>query len=81
MAKKRTGIIRNKTAQGISNPIGPRLLPLKKATHYLGLTLWGLRERIWRGEIPIIQFPGGRKMFIDTKDIEAFIQQNKRVIN
>ncbi len=73
----------NKTvtkAQGIANPIGPRLLPLKTAADYLGLSLWGLRERIWAGQIPVVQFPGGRKMFIDTKDIEAFIQRNKRTI-
>ena len=81
MPKKRTEIIRNKTAQGIVNPMGPRLLPLKKAAGYLGLTLWGLRERIWAGQIPVVQFPGGRKQFIDVQDIENFIQENKRVIN
>jgi len=66
--------------QGIGNPMTPRLLPLKRAAEYLGLTVWGMRERIWAGDIPVVQFPGGRKQFIDTKDLEAFIQQNKRVI-
>jgi len=58
----------------------PRLLPLKAAAEWLGLTIWGLRERIWAGQIPVVQFPGGRKMFIDTEDLEAFISQNKRII-
>jgi len=80
MASKRTGINKKKTAQGIANPIGPRLLPLKKAAGYLGLTLWSLRERVWAGEIPVIMFPGGRKQYIDMQDIEDFIQQNKRTI-
>ena len=67
-------------AQRICNPMSPRLLPLKEAAQWLGLTVWGMRERIWAGEIPVVQFPGGRKMFIDTNDIEAFIQRNKRTI-
>lgn len=70
---------REKT-QRIVNPMGPRLLPLKKAAEYLGLTVWALRERIWAGDIPVVRFPGGRKQFIDIKDIEAFIERNKTVI-
>jgi len=59
---------------------GPRLLPLKKAADYLGLTVWAMRERIWAGDIPVVQFSGGRKMYVDIQDIEEFIQKNKRVI-
>jgi hypothetical protein len=58
----------------------PRLLPLKQAAEWLGLTVWALRERIWAGQIPVVQFPGGRKQFIDTQDLEAFISDNKRTI-
>jgi hypothetical protein len=58
---------------------GPRLLPLKKAADYLGLTVWSMRERIWAGDIPVVRFPGGRKMFIDVLDLEDFIQRNKEV--
>jgi hypothetical protein len=66
--------------QGIANPMGPRLLPLKKAADYIGLTVWALRERIWAGDIPVVKFPGGRKQFIDIRDIDAFIEKNKTVI-
>jgi predicted site-specific integrase-resolvase len=66
--------------QRIANPMGPRLMPLKKAADYIGLTVWALRERIWAGDIPVVKFPGGRKQFIDIKDIEAFIERNKTVI-
>jgi len=62
------------------NPLFPRLLPLKKAAEYLGLTTWAMRERIWAGDIPVVRFPGGRKMFIDTSDIEDFINQNKQTM-
>ena len=75
---KRTGIIEKKQAQGITNPMSPRLLPLKKAAEYIGLTVWGLREAIWAGLIPVVRLgPNGRKMFVDVQDIEVFISQNK----
>ncbi|NQU83847.1 MAG: helix-turn-helix domain-containing protein [Parcubacteria group bacterium] len=61
------------------SPTSPRLLPLKEAAKYLGLTVWSVRERVWNGDIPVIRFPNGRKQFIDVKDMEAFIQQNKTV--
>ena len=63
--------------QGNDNP---RLLPLKDAAQWLGLTVWAMRERIWAGQIPVVQFPGGRKQYVDTKDLEAFIERNKRTI-
>ncbi len=77
---KRIGMIEKKTAQGIVNPMCPRLMSLKKAAEYLGLTTWAMRERIWAGDIPVVRFPGGRKMFIDTSDIEDFINQNKQTV-
>jgi len=77
---KRTGIIEKNAAQGITNPWGPRLLPLKNAAQQLGLTLWAMRERVWAGQIPVVRFPGGRKLYVDSKDIESFIQRNKHFI-
>jgi hypothetical protein len=44
----------------ISDPIAPRLLPLKKAAQHLGLSTWAMRERIWAGDIPVVRFDGGR---------------------
>jgi hypothetical protein len=58
----------------------PRLLPLKKAADYMGLTVWAMRERIWAGDIPVVQFPNGRKQYIDIQDLDKFIQDNKRVV-
>ena len=67
-------------AQGITNPISPRLLPLKRAAEYLGLSTWAMRERIWAGDIPVVKFSGGRKQFVDTKDLELFIERNKTIV-
>lgn len=58
----------------------PRLLTLKKAADMLGLTVWALRERIWAGHIPVVQFPGGRKQYVDVRDLEGFIDSHKRVV-
>jgi predicted site-specific integrase-resolvase len=67
-------------AQRIDNPQSPRLLTLKQASAYLGLTVWAMRERVWAGDIPVVQWPGGRKQFVDRTDIETFITRNKRRI-
>ena len=74
---KRTGIIENKTG---GRTLNPRLLPLKDAAQWLGLTVWAMRERIWAGQIPVVQFPGGRKQYVDRQDLESFIQKNKKTI-
>jgi hypothetical protein len=69
-----------KKARGIANPQSPRLLTVKRAAEWLGLTTWALRERIWEGQIPVVQFVDGGKMWVDVKDLETFIQRNKRTI-
>jgi len=76
---KRSGIIEKKTDTGINNPLSPRLLTIKKAAQYLGLTTWAMRERVWAGQIPVVRFPGGRKMYIDVRDLEGFIERNKTI--
>ena len=80
MGMKRSGIKRKIPAQGIYNPPSPRLLPLKDAATWLGLTVWAMRERIWAGDLPVVQFPGGRKQYIDVQDLETFIENNKKTI-
>jgi len=60
--------------------MGPRLLPLKTAAEYPGLTVWAMRERIWAGDIPVVKFPGERKQFVDIKDVEAFIESNRTAV-
>ena len=77
MADKRRVVGREKRLGGVTSP---RLLPLKDAAQWLGLTVWAMRERIWAGQIPVVQFPGGRKQYIDVQDLEMFIQGNKRTI-
>ncbi len=58
----------------------PRLLPLKRAAEWLGLIEWAMRERIRAGQIPVVRFPGGRKMSLDIQDLETLIHENKENI-
>jgi hypothetical protein len=68
---------KEKTAQRISNPQHPRLLPLKKAAEYLGIGYWAMRRLAWDRVIPVVQFPNGRKMYFDIADLEEVINRIK----
>lgn len=66
-------------AQGIHNPMCKRLYTLKEAAMYLGRSEWGMRDLIWKRELPVVKNSGGRKIFIDVQDLEAFVEKNKAV--
>jgi len=38
-----------------------------------------MRELIWAGKIPIVRGDGDRKIFIDVKDIDDYIERNKSI--
>lgn len=59
------------------NPIAKRLFNLKEAALYMGRPVWGIRSLIWAGKLPYIQ--DGRKQFIDVRDLDSYIEQNKTV--
>jgi hypothetical protein len=52
-----------------------RLYTIKQLVAFFGVTPWYWRSQIWAGLLPYVQV--GRKMLIDYKDVEAFIQKNK----
>lgn len=54
-----------------------RLFTLKEAAVYLGRTEWGMRDLIWSGQVPVVRNQGGRKIFIDVLDMDAFINKQK----
>ncbi|MGO9530229.1 MAG: hypothetical protein ACLP3B_03525 [Syntrophobacteraceae bacterium] len=69
---------KKKEAHRITNPVQPSVLTLKDAAIYLGKTPWGLRELVWKGHVPFIQYPGGRKMYFDIKDLDQAKEDNKK---
>ena len=58
---------------------GKRLYTLKEAAQYLGRSVWGMRELIWEGKIPVVREEGGRKIFVDILDLTAYVEANKAV--
>jgi hypothetical protein len=56
-------------------PVPKRLYSLKEASIYLGRTLWGVRELVWAGKLPIVRT--GKRQFVDLRDMDRFIEQNK----
>jgi hypothetical protein len=52
-----------------------RLYSIKELVVEIGATEWFWRSQIWDGQLPFVQV--GRKMFVDSNDIETFIQRNK----
>jgi excisionase family DNA binding protein len=54
-----------------------RLYSIKELVKEIGATEWFWRTQIWDGQLPYVQV--GRKMLIDSEDVEAFIQKHKSV--
>jgi hypothetical protein len=52
-----------------------RLYSIKELVKLIGATEWFWRGQVWDGQLSYVQI--GRKMFIDSLDLEDFIQKNK----
>jgi len=63
------------------SPKGPikRLYSIPEAAFYLGRTVDALREMIWAGKILCVK--DGRRVLIDIKDMDDFIERNKMRFN
>jgi len=61
------------------NPLGKRLYTLDEAAIYLARSYWSVRELVISGKIPRVQDEGGRKIFLDILDLEAFVERNKAI--
>ena len=69
-------IRKEKTTQGISNPTGPRLLSVKQACAYSGLTPWCIRQLVWTGKLPFLRV-GEKKIYVERHDLDSWIDRNK----
>ncbi len=57
------------------NGVEKRLYSIKEMVCEIGATEWYWRSQIWGGNLPFIQV--GRKIFIENRDIEKFIENHK----
>jgi excisionase family DNA binding protein len=53
----------------------PRLLSQQEAAHYLGISYWTVRDLVFRQEIPFIKF--GRRILVDRRDLDAYLDRSK----
>lgn len=52
-----------------------RLYSIRELVECIGVTEWFWRSQIWDGKLPFIQV--GKKMLIDRRDLEVFIEKHK----
>ena len=71
----------------IAHPLGPRLLDLKSAATYLGLSYWTVRDLVLAGRLPSVKIPCPRsgdgrtirRILEDRHDLDDFIEQSKEI--
>jgi hypothetical protein len=87
-SRNRPACERNESSPSSQGP-SPRLLNLKQAAVYLGLSFWSVRDYVLAGLIPSVKMPGLqpregdkpkqtlRRVLVDVQDLDRFIEQYK----
>ena len=60
--------------------INKRLYTLAEAGQYLGRSVYSVRELVWAGRIPVLQHRPRGKQWVDIRDLDKFIDTEKRTI-
>lgn len=60
-------------------PKARRLLPTRDAAAYLSVSPWQLRNLVHTGQIPVVQHAEGGRFLLDVRDLDAWIERNKRM--
>lgn len=71
----------NITVAGITDSAsktGKRLLRLKEAATYLGLSEWTIRQMAHGSELRFIQRESGSPMLFDINDLDEWIEKSKQ---
>ena len=70
--------------EAISTRIPKRLFTIREASTYLGKGVFGVRQMIWQGILPVVRDTNGhgnnKKMLIDVRDLDAWIDRNKTYV-
>ena len=61
---------------GMQSKVPKRLYTVPEAGQYLGRSSWSVRRLIWSGELPEVR--AGRRIHLDVKDMDTFIDRNKQ---
>uniref|UniRef100_A0A7C4TPC0 DNA-binding protein n=1 Tax=candidate division WWE3 bacterium TaxID=2053526 RepID=A0A7C4TPC0_UNCKA len=55
----------------------PKLLTIREAAKYLGISEWGLRARVAKRQIPIVKL--GRSVYIPRDKLDKFL--NSKIVD
>jgi hypothetical protein len=58
-------------------PLRPRLLTMKCAAAYLGISVWTLREMIYRDELKPVRLTETAHPRLDLRDLDRLIETHK----
>ncbi len=56
-------------------PLSRRLYDIEAVGTYLGIPAHTVREIIWRGDLSCVRI--GRRLYLDIRDVDQFIEQSK----
>lgn len=68
--------------QSVGPALGPRpprrLVGLEDAAAMLGVSIWTVREMVYRRDLPVVKLPRVRRFLLDLRDLEALIATGKQ---
>jgi excisionase family DNA binding protein len=62
----------------ISTARNKRLLRTREAADYLSVSAWKVRRLIQDGRLPVVQHGEGAPFLLDLRDLDGYIERNKR---
>jgi excisionase family DNA binding protein len=65
-------------ATAAGHVVKPRLLTLEQAAIYIGRTLAAIQHMISEGRMPTVR--SDRRVFVDIRDLDQWIEQNKQQV-
>ena len=70
---------RTRPSDGQSSAPRParRLVGLEDAAVMLGISVWTVREMVYRGDLRAVKLPGVRRFLLDLRDLEVLIAAGK----
>jgi excisionase family DNA binding protein len=74
VASEVAAILRPEIARLVPS-VQPALLTVKDAAVYLGRSEQAIQHLIFEKQLPVVRF--GRRVHLDRKDLDAFIEKNK----
>ena len=72
------GTLQSGSAGNSAIPTGGRLIRLKEAALYLGMSEWTIRQMAHAGELKFIQRESGSPMLFDRDDLNTWIEEAKQ---